>query len=260
MKSKKNRGRENLKRKKQIVIVVMPAYNAAKTLKKTYDEITPGIVDKVILVDDGSHDKTVEEAKKLGIATFVHSQNRGYGGNQKTCYALALNEGADIVVMLHPDYQYDSTLTGELIAPIIKRRFDIMLGSRIRTREESLEGGMPLYKYISNRFLTILENVVLGQNLSEYHTGFRAFRKEVLKTLPFHKFSDDFVFDQDIIVSALEKGFRIGEIAVPVRYFPEASSINFKRSVKYGLGVVLDLVKYIFKKAGIYQSSIFSKE
>lgn len=246
-------------REKKKVIIVMPAYNAEKTLKKTLDDIPRGVADKIILVDDGSHDKTVAKAKRLGIETVVHPQNRGYGGNQKTCYTLAASEGADIVVMIHPDYQYDSSLTGEMIKPISQGRFDIMFGSRIRTRKESLDGGMPLYKYISNRFLTILENVVLGQNLSEYHTGFRAFKVKVLKTLPFHKFSDDFIFDQDIVVSAIDKGFRIGEIAVPVRYFPEASSINFKRSVTYGLGVIFDLLKYLLKRSGVYSSAIFAK-
>jgi len=153
----------------------MPAYNAEKTLKKTLDDIPKRLVDDIILVDDGSNDSTVKLAKKLGLKTFVHPQNRGYGGNQKTCYTLALNENADIIVMLHPDYQYDSTLTEEIIRPILQNRFDVVLGSRIRSRSESLAGGMPLYKYLSNRFLTIIQNIVLGQNLSEYHTGFRAF-------------------------------------------------------------------------------------
>lgn len=238
----------------------MPAYNAEKTLKKTYLDITPKTVDQVILVDDGSHDKTVQKAKKLGIKTFIHPQNRGYGGNQKTCYTLAISEGADIVVMLHPDYQYDSTLTGDLVKPIIDGRFDIMLGSRIRTRVEALEGGMPSYKYIGNRFLTMVENILLGLNLSEYHTGFRAFSGKALKTLPFHKFSDDFVFDQDILISAAYDNLKIGEIAVPVRYFPEASSINFKRSAKYGIETLIGLVKFVLAKSGIYKSPIFNKK
>jgi glycosyltransferase involved in cell wall biosynthesis len=233
--------------KKIKVIAVMPAYNAAKTLKKTYSDIPKKIVDKIILVDDGSHDKTVALAKKMGIKTFTHPQNRGYGGNQKSCYTIALNEGADIVVMIHPDYQYDATLTEELIRPILKKRFDVMLGSRIRSRSESLSGGMPLYKYIFNRFLTLAENIVLDQNLSEYHTGFRAFHKRVLTSLPFHKYSDDFVFDQEILISAIASGFKVGEISVPVRYFPDASSINFWRSTKYGLGTLGALAKYILK-------------
>jgi len=242
------------------VFVVMPAYNAEKTLEKTYRDITPGIVNKIILVDDGSHDKTVAKARKLGIEAFVHPQNRGYGGNQKTCYTLALSQGADIIVMIHPDYQYDSSLTGELVRPILDGRFDIMLGSRIRNREESLKGGMPAYKYFANRFLTIVENIVLDQNLSEYHTGFRAFNKEVLKKLPFHKFSDDFVFDQHILFSAAKEGFKTGEIAVPVRYFPEASSINFRRSLKYGIEILIGLFLFLLSRLRIYNSPIFSKK
>jgi glycosyltransferase involved in cell wall biosynthesis len=224
------------------VVVVMPAYNAEKTLVKTYRDIPKNLAAKIILVDDGSHDKTVRLAKKLGLLTVVHPQNRGYGGNQKTCYTLAISEGAEVVVMIHPDYQYDARLAKNLVAPIISGEFDVMLGSRIRTREESLAGGMPLYKYLGNRFLTLVQNVVLGQNLSEYHTGFRAFRATVLKTIPFHRFSDDFVFDQQMLVAVIRAGFRVGEIAVPVRYFPEASSINFKRSVKYGLETLWTLV------------------
>ncbi len=230
--------------KKPKIVVVMPAYNAEKTLKKTVNDIPKNLIHKIILVDDGSNDKTVKIAKKIGIKTYVHPQNRGYGGNQKTCYTMALNEAADIVVMIHPDYQYDSSLTFEMIKPIIDQRFDIMLGSRIRTRREALAGGMPLYKYFANRFLTIVENIILGQNLSEYHTGFRAFHKNVLKAIPFHKFSDDFVFDQEILIYAVKKGLRIGETPVPVRYFKEASSINFMRSTKYGLATLYSLLKY----------------
>ena len=235
----------------------MPAYNAQKTLRKTYADIPKHVVDEIILVDDGSHDKTVSIAKKLGIKTFVHPQNRGYGGNQKTCYMLALNAGAQIVVMVHPDYQYDSSLTSELIRPIQNHRFDIMLGSRIRTRQEALAGGMPIYKYIANRFLTTLQNLLLGQNHSEYHTGFRAYHRKVLVKLPFHRFSDDFVFDQEILISAIYAGFRIGEIPVPTRYFSEASSINFVRSVKYGLETVLSLLKYVLTSTNIYRAKIF---
>lgn len=243
--------------KNKKVVIVMPAYNAAKTLVKTFNDIPKKYRKNVILVDDGSWDKTIKIAKKLGIKAFVHPQNRGYGGNQKTCYTLALSEGADIVVMIHPDYQYDSTLTHEMVQPILDGRFDIMLGSRIRTRKEALSGGMPTYKYFSNRFLTMLENVCLGQNLSEYHTGFRAFSKKVLHELPFHKFSDDFVFDQDILVSAAKEGFKMGEIQVPVRYFPEASSINFQRSVKYGLGIIWVLSRYIIEGTRIFHFKIF---
>ncbi len=232
-----------IKNKKKIVIV-MPAYNAAKTLKKTVADIPQKLADKIILVDDGSHDKTIQIAKKLKLDTFTHPQNRGYGGNQKTCYMLALNEGADIIVMIHPDYQYDSSLTKEIIRPILQGRLDIVLGSRIRSRKEALAGGMPMYKYIFNRMLTFIENIALGQNLSEYHTGFRAFDKNVLKSLAFHKYSDDFVFDQEILIEAIRKGFKVGEIPVPVRYFPDASSINFQRSVKYGLSTLIALLKY----------------
>jgi len=246
--------------KNKKVVVVMPAYNAEKTLKKTHSDLPKKFVDKVILVDDGSHDKTVKIAKKLGLETFVHPQNRGYGGNQKTCYTMALSNGADIVVMVHPDYQYDCRLTGELIEPIIKGKYDIMLGSRIRTRTEALAGGMPKYKYFGNRFLTIAQNIILGQNLSEYHTGFRAFDAKVLKKLPFHKFSDDFVFDQQILVSAIREGFKIGEIPVPVRYFPDASSISFSRSVKYGLSTLFSLGLYLLDSAGLYTDRIFAKQ
>lgn len=231
--------------KKPRVIAVMPAYNAAKTLEKTIKDIPKNTVDAIILVDDNSTDSTVALAKKLGLQVIKHPQNRGYGGNQKTCYTAALNEGADIVVMIHPDYQYDSTLTGKLIEPLIEGRFDVMLGSRIRTRSEALAGGMPSWKYSANRFLTLLENIVLGQNLSEYHTGFRAFSKKVLTTVPFHRYSDDFVFDQDILLGVIASQYKIGEISVPVRYFDEASSINFKRSVVYGLSILYDLGLYM---------------
>lgn len=235
----------------------MPAYNAEKTLGKTYADIPKDVVDKIILVDDGSHDKTVSIAKKLGITTFIHPQNRGYGANQKTAYTLALNEGAQIVVMIHPDYQYDSSLTEEIIRPIQNNRFDIVLGSRIRTRQEALAGGMPLYKYVANRLLTTTENIILGQNHSEYHTGFRAYHRNVLTKLPFHAFSDDFVFDQEFLISAVYSGFRIGEIPVPTRYFPEASSINFRRSIQYGLQTLIALLKYIAASIYIYRAKIF---
>ena len=234
------------KKHKAKVIAVMPAYNAAKTIEKTYRDIPKGIVDKVIVVDDGSKDRTVKIAKKLGLEVVIHPQNRGYGANQKTCYTLALSQGADIVIMIHPDYQYDTSLPGELITPISQDRFDVMLGSRIRTREEALDGKMPTYKYIGNRFLTFIENLVLGQNLSEYHTGFRAYRKEILQKVPFYKYSDDFVFDQQILFGAVAIGARIGETPVPIRYFPEASSINFGRSTIYGLSILRDLLIYFF--------------
>jgi glycosyltransferase involved in cell wall biosynthesis len=234
--------------RKKKIIAVMPAYNAAATLEKTVNDIPDGVVDKIILVDDDSGDNTVRVAKKLGLMVIKHPRNRGYGGNQKTCYTIALSEGADIVVMIHPDYQYDSSLTGKLVEPIVEGRFEVMLGSRIRTRAEVLAGGMPKYKYVGNRGLTVMQNVFLGQNLSEYHTGFRAFDSRLLKKLPFHTYSDDFVFDQQILFGAIAHGAKIGEIAVPVRYFPEASSINFRRSVVYGLGILRDLGLYIISR------------
>lgn len=239
------------------VIVVMPAYNAEKTLPKTYNDIPKDIVDEVVVVDDDSKDKTVEMAHQLHIPVVVHEKNLGYGGNQKTCYKEALRRGADIIVMIHPDYQYDATLTEYMIKPIADGLFDVMLGSRIRSRKEALAGGMPFYKYISNRFLTIVENIVLDLNLSEYHTGFRAFSRKVLESLPIDSFSNDFVFDQEILISAHAAKFKFGEIAVPVRYFAEASSINFTRSTKYGLMTLFTLVQYILFKLGI-RKSIFS--
>ena len=242
---------------KEKIIVVMPAYNAEKTLKKTLTDMSPNIADEIILVDDGSHDKTVILAKKLGLKTFVHSQNRGYGGNQKTCYSLALNAGADIIVMIHPDYQYDSSLLGEIIRPIEQKRFDIVLGSRIRSRTKALEGGMPVYKYYSNRFLTILENIILDQNLSEYHTGFRAFTKNVIEQLPLLTNSDDYIFDNEMLTQCIAFGFRIGEISCPTKYFSEASSINFFRSIKYGFGVINTSIKFRLWKYGLIKCRLF---
>lgn len=247
------------KRKKQLkVIVVMPAYNAERTIEQTYRDIPKGLADEVIVVDDASHDKTITKAKSLGLTTIAHPENRGYGGNQKTCYATALKKGADIVVMIHPDYQYDATLTGEMIRPIEHSRYDIMLGSRIRTRAEALAGGMPSWKYFPNRVLTALENIVLGLNLSEYHTGFRAFSARALRKLPLEKNSDDFIFDQEILVEAIARGMRIGEIPVPVRYFDEASSINFSRSVAYGLGILWLLTRYILHRARLVRDPRFA--
>lgn len=239
--------------KRPKIVVVMPAYNAEKTIAKTYHDIPKDIVDEVIVVDDDSRDKTVKIAQKLNLSIFVHKKNLGYGGNQKTCYRQALKKKAGIIVMIHPDYQYDATLTGYLVQPILEDRFDIMLGSRIRGRSEALEGGMPLYKYISNRILSFIENIILGLNLSEYHTGFRAFRSDVLDKLPLENFSNDFVFDQQILISAHNASFRIGEIAVPVRYFSEASSINFFRSTKYGLMILYTLFLYLLNNLGVKQ-------
>ena len=244
------------KNSKPKVIVVMPAYNAEKTLEKTYNDIPKNAVDEVIVVDDDSNDATVSIAKNLGLPVFVHKKNLGYGGNQKTCYQEALNRRGGIIVMIHPDYQYDATLTYDLIKPIIEGHFDIMLGSRIRTRKEALDGGMPLYKYISNRFLTVLENIFSDLTCLEYHTGFRAFHRNVLKKLPLKNFSNDFIFDQEILISAHASGFRMGEIPVPVRYFPEASSINFLRSSIYGIMILKLLIQYLLYTVGM-KSKIF---
>jgi glycosyltransferase involved in cell wall biosynthesis len=231
------------------IVVVMPAYNAEKTLAWTYGEIPMDIADEVILVDDGSRDGTVEEAKRLGIVHIVHPQNRGYGGNQKTCYTAALADGADIVVMLHPDYQYTPKLIPAMAGMIASGEYDVVLGSRI-LGTGALSGGMPFYKFVSNRFLTAAQNLLVGQKLSEYHSGFRAFSRKVLETLPLNENSDDFVFDNQMLVQAVRFGFRIGEISCPTRYLPEASSINFRRSVQYGLGVLGTSLRYVAWRAG----------
>jgi glycosyltransferase involved in cell wall biosynthesis len=240
------------------ICVVLPAYNAEKTLKKTIDDIPRDYVDAIILVDDCSGDSTAKIAEELGLDFFVHENNLGYGANQKTCYRLALERGADIIVMLHPDYQYDPKYIPYMIEPIKNGHFDIMLGSRITSRKDVLAGGMPVYKYISNRFLTLMENIVLGLSLSEFHTGYRAYSRRVLETLPFADNSNDFVFDSEILIQAAHKNFRIGEIFVPTKYFPDASMINFRRSLIYGLKTLGTLVKYISAKTGIYKSKIFS--
>jgi len=237
------------------IIVIMPAYNAGKTLEKTVKDIPANLVDEILLVDDGSNDDTVKIANKLNLTVFSHPANLGYGGNQKTCYWEALKRKPDIVVMIHPDYQYDATLTEEMVRPIIQERFDIMLGSRIRTRTEVLAGGMPWWKYYGNRFLTISENIILGLNLSEYHTGFRAYSAKALKTIPFMRMSNNFVFDQQLLISAVANKLRIGEIPVPVRYFPEASSANFGKSVEYGLETIHNLILYILNN----KAKLFTK-
>jgi len=239
------------------VIVVMPAYNAEKTIEKTYQDIPRGLVDEIIVVDDASRDRTIEIAQRLGLTVIEHHNNVGYGGNQKTCYRHALAHGADIIVMIHPDYQYDARLTYYMVDPIRKGFFDIMLGSRIRTRAEALAGGMPLYKYISNRFLTFIENIVLGQNISDFHTGFRAYHRKVLETIPFESNSDGFVFDSEFLIQAIAFGFRIGEIPVPVRYMPEASSINFTKSTIYGILTLWTLVKYVLFRLHLKEFPLF---
>ena len=233
----------------------MPAYNAEKTVSKTYQDLPKDLIREVILVDDASRDETIKEAKNLGITVYIHKVNRGYGANQKTCYGQALKRNPDIVVMVHPDYQYDVTLVGVLCEPIVNGRADIMLGSRIQTRRQVLAGGMPPYKYFANRFLTLVENLAMGLNLSEYHTGFRAYSAQVLKTIPYENFSDDFVFDQEILISALSFGFNISEIPVPCKYFPEASSIDFARSTKYGLLTLKTVLLYLLNEVGALKNS-----
>jgi glycosyltransferase involved in cell wall biosynthesis len=239
------------------IVVVMPAYNAEKTIEKTYADLPKNVVDEVIVVDDCSHDRTVEIAKKMGLKTMVHKKNTGYGGNQKTCYAEALKDGADVVVMLHPDYQYDSTRTLDLIKPILENRYDLMFGSRIRTRTEVLKGGMPLKKYILNRIFCVIENLVLGVNFTEHFSGYRAYASQVLRTLPLKSFSDDFAFDQEFMISAIAAGFRVGEIPVPVRYFSEASSIKWWRGSKFLLQTLLTLGKFVFFKSAGVKFKIF---
>jgi glycosyltransferase involved in cell wall biosynthesis len=240
-------------------VLVMPAYNAAETLRQTWSEIPAGVVDEHILVDDASRDDTVAIARSLGIRVLEHTKNRGYGGNQKTCYREALERGAEFVIMLHPDYQYDPRLVPMMLLPLQLGSLDVMLGSRVRTRQECLESGMPLYKYLGNRLLTFIENICLGQNMGEFHSGFRAYRREVLETIPFERFSDDFVFDSQFLVSAIDAGFRVGEIPVPVRYMPEASSIGFQRSVRYGFGTLAAVAQYLLKHVGLPASSIFAE-
>ena len=238
------------------IVVILPAYNAERTLEKTYAEIPLDIVDVVLLVDDASKDNTAELARRLNIHTIVHEVNRGYGGNQKTCYKAALDQGADIVIMLHPDYQYTPNLLPAMAAMIAYGEFDAVLASRI-LGTGALKGGMPFYKYIANRFLTFVENILLGQKLSEYHTGYRAFSRKVLETLPLELNSDDFVFDNQMLAQITWCGFRIGELSCPTKYFPEASSINFQRSVTYGLGVLGTALSYRLSRIGILRGKIF---
>jgi len=239
------------------VVVVMPAYNAAPTLEKTYRELPFNIVDEVILVDDHSRDNTSEVAQKLGVSKVIrHPKNRGYGGNQKTCYAAALELGADIVVMVHPDYQYTPLLLEAMVYPIANGLFPVMLGSRILGKG-ALRGGMPMYKYISNRFLTFFQNVMMRQKLAEYHTGYRAFSKEILEKLPLENNSDDFVFDNEMLGQIAFCGYEMGEVTCPTKYFKEASSINFSRSVKYGLGVLRVSLSFRLQKWGIAKFKIF---
>jgi glycosyltransferase involved in cell wall biosynthesis len=239
------------------VAVVMPAYNAEKTLEKTIDEL-PDIVDIKILVDDSSTDRTAALAESLGLQTFVHDRNYGYGRNQQTCYREALAAGADIVVMVHPDYQYTPRLVTAMASMIAFGVYDVVLGSRI-LGGGALKGGMPLYKYLANRFLTAFQNFFLGVKLSEYHTGFRAFDRSVLETLPLLENSDDFVFDNQMLTQAVMFGFKIGEISCPTKYFKEASSISFRRSAVYGFGVLTTTTKFVAHKLGIRKSRLFER-
>jgi glycosyltransferase involved in cell wall biosynthesis len=240
----------------QKVVVVLPAYKAERTLERTYNEIPRDVVDEVLLVDDASSDGTVQLSQRLGISTFIHERNRGYGANQKTCYKEALRRNADIVVMLHPDYQYDPRLITAMAAMVASGIYDVVLGSRI-LGNTARRGGMPLYKYVSNRFLTAFQNVLMGTKLSEFHTGYRAYRGSVLAALPLLANSDDFVFDNQVIAQVVARGYTIGEISCPTKYFPEASSINFRRSVTYGLGVVATSVAYRLQRWGLLRLRIF---
>ncbi len=240
------------------IIVVLPAYNAAKTLEKTYHDLPKDKVFRIILVDDVSQDQTVEVARALGLSVVIHVQNRGYGGNQKTCYLEALKEGADIVVMLHPDHQYDSRLVPELVQPILEGKAGMVMGSRI-LNGRALEGGMPIWKYVANRILTIAENAVYGTRLTDCHSGFRAYSRKMLTTVPFLLNSDDFVFDSEMIAQSVYFGFHIGEIAVQARYFPEASSVNFKVSTVYGLKTLSVMLRFMLQRLGLAHIRFFEK-
>lgn len=240
----------------QRIVIVMPAYNAARTLERTVREIPMDLVDEIVVTDDASHDATVAEAERLGLRTLVHPENRGYGGNQKTCYAEALRLGADVVVMLHPDYQYTPKLLPSMIGLLTDGPYDVVLGSRI-LGGGALKGGMPRYKYVANRFLTFTQNLLSGAKLSEYHTGYRAFTRRVLEALPLLENSDDFVFDNQMLAQILYQGFEIGEISCPTAYFEEASSIDFGRSVTYGIGVLETSVQLFLQRRGLASYPIF---
>jgi len=240
----------------QRICVVLPAYNAGRTLEATFKEIPTEVVDDVILVDDASTDDTLAAAARLGIFTITHPRNKGYGANQKTCYRHALERGADIVIMLHPDYQYSPKLLLPMASMLSSGFFDVVLGSRI-LGVGALAGGMPLYKYVSNRALTLIQNILLGHKLSEYHTGYRGFTRQVLQSLPLERNSDDFIFDNQMLAQAIYKGYRIGEISCPTKYFPEASSINFRRSVVYGLGVLRTSLGFRLARLGFAGGTIF---
>jgi glycosyltransferase involved in cell wall biosynthesis len=238
------------------VVVIMPAYNAAKTLRMTYTALPHDVVDLVLLVDDGSSDETVEIARQLNLELFIHNRNYGYGGNQKTCYTEALRAQADIVVMVHPDYQYDPTCLPRIIEPIEGEQADVVLGSRLMSISPTKQG-MPWWKYLGNRVLTKVENLAFGLHLSEYHTGYRAFSRQVLDTVNFQMNSDNFIFDQEVIAQIVEAQFRIAEVAVPTRYFPEASSASFIASSRYGLGIVWLVFRYVLHRNNVLQQKQF---
>jgi glycosyltransferase involved in cell wall biosynthesis len=238
-------------------IVVLPAYNARLTLQATLDEIPSGCADEILLVDDASHDGTADLAESLGLSVIRHEENKGYGGNQKTCYREALARGAERVVMVHPDDQYDARVLPHMLGLLDLDICDVILGSRIRTRQEALKGGMPLHKYLGNRSLTILENMLLGQNLGEFHSGLRAYRREVLETIPFHNNRDDFAFDSQFLVQAVHFGFRLGDLPVGVRYFPEASSIGFAHGMAYIGGTLSALGAYLLHRSGLRKHPLF---
>jgi glycosyltransferase involved in cell wall biosynthesis len=240
------------------IVVVLPAYNAAKTLEKTYADIPKDKIHKIILVDDVSQDQTVEIARALGLSVVIHVQNRGYGGNQKTCYLEALRAGADVVVMLHPDHQYDSRLVPELVRPILEGEADMVMGSRIMNGR-ALDGGMPPWKYAANRVLTVTENLVYRKRLTDCHSGFRAYSRKLLETVPFLLNSDDFVFDSQMIAQAVYLGFKIKEIPVQARYFPEASSVNFKVSTVYGIKTVWIMLSFVLQRSGAVRFKIFAR-
>lgn len=251
------RAAASVRRARARVMAVMPAYNAAATLRRTVGDIPPGSVDEILLVDDGSRDDTVAIARQLGLRVIEHGTNRGYGANQKTCYTAALESTADVVLMIHPDYQYDSRVIPYLVGFIELGICDVVLGSRIRTRREALDGGMPIWKYMANRGLTFLENMALGQNLGDFHSGLRAYRRQVLETVPFLGNSDDFVFDTQFLVQCVYFGYRLGDVPVPVRYAADASSINFRRSLRYGVSTLATLGQYWARRLELARWPLF---
>lgn len=236
----------------------MPAYNAERTLEKTIKDLPEGVADHIILCDDFSQDNTVELARSLGIEVIEHSENRGYGANQKTCYNAVLQTDAEIIAMIHPDYQYDPRTLLAAASLIELDICDIIMGTRIRSRQEAMKGGMPVYKYIANRFLTAIENIGFGQNLGDFHSGFRVYRREVIEQIDYHQNSDDFIFDTEFLAQAIIRDFRLGDIPVPTRYFAEASSINFRRSLKYGIGCLAVVAKFLLYKWKLCKFKIFT--